>query len=185
MNWHSTAGKSALIKMLMKEHGFSKRKSEKAVNAVFSCMARALRRGDMVELPIGWMQTASPPAKRMDQKLQKFKNIQTAKIFWKLVHYPDKIIRFRANPKLIEKGPFPPPPPRPELLRKGEELGELLSSLGFPDLTGLDLRSLLDAADGNLDWLLSRLRTLLREQYKFPNFSVLCGSVRNLYWIRE
>lgn len=35
MNWSSTGGKSGLIKMLMKEHGFSKRKSEKAVNAVF------------------------------------------------------------------------------------------------------------------------------------------------------
>jgi molybdate-binding protein len=43
MNWRSTAGKSALVKMLMKEHGFSKRKSEKAVNAVFNLMARALR----------------------------------------------------------------------------------------------------------------------------------------------
>ena len=46
MNWRSTAGKSALAKMLMKEHGFSKRKSERAVNAVFDCMARALRRGE-------------------------------------------------------------------------------------------------------------------------------------------
>ena len=63
MNWHSTAGKSALIKMLMKEHGFSKRKAEKAVNTVFYCMARALRRGDEVELPIGWIQTARPPAR--------------------------------------------------------------------------------------------------------------------------
>ena len=191
MNWRSTAGKSALIKMLMKEHGFSKRKSEKAVNAVFHCMARALRRGDMVELPIGWMQTASPPAKRDKRRFQRFKNIQpnrntgNKEIFSKWVTYPDTIIRFRANPRLIVRGPFPPPPPSPELLRKGEELGELLSSLGFPDLTGLDLRPLLGAAEGNLDWLLSRLRTLLREQYKFPNFSVLCGSVRNLYWIRE
>jgi|GEM_PF-6826940 len=58
MNWNSTAGKSALVKMLMQEHGVSKRKSEKAVNAVFDCMARALRRGDQVELPIGWIQTA-------------------------------------------------------------------------------------------------------------------------------
>jgi nucleoid DNA-binding protein len=58
MNWGSTAGKSALVKMLMMEHGVSKRKSEKAVNAVFDCMARALRRGDEVELPIGWIHTA-------------------------------------------------------------------------------------------------------------------------------
>ena len=79
MNWRSTAGKSGLIKMLMKEHGFSKRKAEKAVNAVFHCMARALRRGDEVELPIGWIHTARPPAKRKKQKWQRFRNIQNWK----------------------------------------------------------------------------------------------------------
>jgi len=105
MNWRSNTGKSALIKMLMKEHGFSKRKSEKAVKAVFDCMARALRRGEEVELPIGWIRTASPPAKRKKQKWQRFKNIQTRAIFRRIVRLPDKIIRFRANPKLIVKGP--------------------------------------------------------------------------------
>ena len=191
MNWSSTAGKSALIKMLMKEHGFSKRKSEKAVNAVFHCMALALRRGDMVELPIGWMQTASPPAGRKKREFRKFRNIQTNRksqrkeIFWKIVTYPDKIIRFRANPKLIEKGPFPPPPPSPEMIKKGEELEQLLSTLGFPDMAGLDLGRLLGAAEGNLDWLLSRMRRLVREQYKFTAFYVFCRTVRDLYWIRE
>ena len=191
MNWRSTAGKSGLVKMLMKEHGFSKRKSEKAVNAVFYCMARALWRGDIVELPIGWMQTASPPAKRGKRKYQRFKNIQTDRnsqtkgIFSKWVTYPDKIIRFRVNPKLIEKGPFPPPPPSPELIKKVEELDQLLSTLGFPDVTGLELGRLLRAAEENLDWLLSRMRTLVREQYKFTNFSVLCGTVHDLNWIRQ
>jgi nucleoid DNA-binding protein len=129
--------------MLMTEHHFSKRKSEKAVNAVFDCMARALRLGEIVELPIGWIHTARPPAKRKKQKLQKFRNIQinrksqTKEIFSKIVTYPDKIIRFRANPRLIEKGPFPPPPPlRPEMINKGEELEQLLAGLGFPDVTG-------------------------------------------------
>ena len=136
------AGKSALIKMLMKEHGFSKRKSEKAVNAVFDCMARALRRGEEVELPIGWIQTARPPAKRKKVKWQRFRNIQinrksqTKEIFSKIVTYPDKIIRFRANPELIVKGPGPPPPLSPEVINKGEELEQLLSRLGFPDVTG-------------------------------------------------
>ena len=106
MNWASTKGKSALIKMLMKEHGFSKRKAEKAVNAVFTCMAAALRRGEIVELPIGRIWTASPPAKRKKQKLQKFRNIQTKTIMRRIVRYPDKIIRFRAKPELIVKGPI-------------------------------------------------------------------------------
>ena len=84
MNWRSMAGKSALIKMLMKEHGVSKRKAEKAVNAVFACMARALRRGEEVELPIGWIRTARPPAKRKKQKWQRFRNIQTGEISFSL-----------------------------------------------------------------------------------------------------
>ena len=144
MNWRSTAGKSALVKMLMKEHGFSKRKSEKAVNAVFDCMARALRRGEVVELPIGWIQTAPPPANREKRKWQRFRNIQinrksqTKKIFSKIVTYPDKIIRFRANPRLIVKGPGPPAPLSPEMINKGEELEQLLARLGFPDVTGAE-----------------------------------------------
>ena len=185
MNWHSTAGKSALIKMLMKEHGFSKRKAEKAVNAVFHCMARALRRGDEVELPIGWIHTARPPAKRKKRKLQRFRNIQinrksqTKEIFSKIVPYPDKIIRFRANPRLIVKGPFPPPPLSPEMINKGEELEQLFLRLMGREINEPELRSLLAASvdpnkswadadlPGYLDRLLARLRQLVREEHKF------------------
>ena len=41
MNWHSTGGKSGLVKMLMHEHGFSKRRAEKAVHQIFDSMAWA------------------------------------------------------------------------------------------------------------------------------------------------
>ena len=186
MNWRSTAGKSALAKMLMKEHGFSKRKSERAVNAVFNCMARALRCGDIVELPIGWMHTAVLPAKRAKRKFQRFRDIQTGETSLRLVTYPDKIIRFRANPRLIKKGPFPPPP----------ELGQLLSRLGFPDVTAQDVKSLLAASvdpnkscaaadlPGYMDRLLDRLRELVREERQFSNFLVLLATVRQLYEIR-
>jgi hypothetical protein len=185
MNWRSTAGKSALIQMLMKEHGFSKRKSEKAVNAVFDCMARALWHGEVVELPIGWIHTAPPPAKREKQKWQRFRNIQTKKISRSIVNYPDKIIRFRANPRLIVKGLGPPAPLSPDVINKGEELEQLLSRLGFPDVTGLDVESLLGAAEGNLDWLLSRLRALVREERIFTNDLDLRASVRGMYWVRR
>src|ERR1017187_3803253 len=176
MNWKSTAGKSALIKMLIKEHGFSKRKAENAVNAVFYCMARALRRGDEVELPIGWIQTASPPANREKQTRQRFRNIQTKKISFKTVRYPDKIIRFRAKPELIVKGPFPPPPLIPEMINKGEELEKLLTGLGFPDVAMLGLESLVGAAEANLNWLLSRLQLLGREERKFTTFIILSNT---------
>ena len=71
------------------------------------------------------------------------------------------------------------------MIQKGEKLEQLLSRLGFPDVTGLDVGSLFGAAEGNLDWLLSRLRTLAREERKFTNFFILCATVRQLYWIRQ
>jgi nucleoid DNA-binding protein len=187
MNWRSTAGKSGLIKMLMQDHGVSKRKAEKAVNAVFDLMAKAVQRGDIVELPIGWIHAAAPPAKSKRQRLQKFRNIQTGKLAYKHVTYPDKIIRFRAHPGMIVRGPeppLPPPPPSSEMIQKGEELEQLLSRLGFPDVAGWDLRPLLVAAQGNLDWLLSRLRLLVQEERQFTSFLVLCDTVHQVYWIR-
>lgn len=168
----------------MEEHGFSKRKSEKAVNGVFYCMARALRRGEVVELPIGWIQTARPPAKRKKQKIQRFRNIQTGEISLSLVRFPDKIIRFRAKPELIVRGLGPPSPPSPELVGQGEELEQLLARLGFPDVA-FDLGPLLGAADGNLDRLLARLRMLVGEERTFSNFSDLRDSVSRMYWVRE
>ena len=64
MNWRSKGGKSGLIKMLMEEHKLSKRKAEKAVNAVFERMTAALKRGEEVELPVGWLRVDSRPAGR-------------------------------------------------------------------------------------------------------------------------
>jgi hypothetical protein len=101
-----------------------------------------------------------------------------------MVRYPDKIIRFRVHPELIVKGPFPPPPLSPEMINQGEEPDQLLSRLGFPDVTGPDLRSLLGAADQNLDWLLARLRMLVQEQRHFSSIFVLRGTVGQLYWVR-
>jgi nucleoid DNA-binding protein len=185
MNWRSTRGKSALIKMLMREHRFSKRKSEKAVNAVFDCMARALRRGERVELPVGWMQAVSPPPGQKKRLTQKFRNIQTAKTFFRIVRHPDRIIKFRPNPKLIERGPFAPPPLTQERIKEGEELEQLLERLGFSKYSGPELTSLFEAADDDLARLLARLRQLLREGWKFTDFAILRDSVRQMHWIRK
>ena len=185
MNWRSQAGKSSLIKMLMQKHGFSKRKAERGVNGVFACMARALARGEKVELPVGWMQAVSPPG-RKNRVCQRFRNIRTGKIFYRIARHPDRIIRFRPNPKLIEKGAFPPPPPpppSPARIEKGEEFDQLLAQLGFPDFTLPDVKSLLAAADADLDRLLARLRLLAREGRKFSNFHILRDTVRQMYWI--
>ena len=52
MDNHSTKGKSGLIRQLIAK-GMSVRESTKAVNAVFDCMTRAVRRGEVVEIPGG------------------------------------------------------------------------------------------------------------------------------------
>jgi nucleoid DNA-binding protein len=46
-----------LIRMVMAK-GYSLRKSQKIVDAVFDTMARAVRRGEIVEIPGGEIQTA-------------------------------------------------------------------------------------------------------------------------------
>ena len=185
MNWRSQRGKSSLIKMLMGKHGFSKRTAEKGVYGVFKCMIDALKRGERVELPVGWMQAVSPPPGQEKRIWQKFRNIQTKKIFHRIVPYPKRIIRFRTDPKLIEKGPFPPPPPSPARIEKGEELDQLLTQLGFPNITLPELRSLSAAAENDLDRLLARLRVLEREGQKLSGFQVLRDTVRQMYWIRR
>jgi nucleoid DNA-binding protein len=59
MDNHSTRGKSGLIRELMAK-GLSVREAEKAVNAVFEVMTRAVKRGETVEIPGGttWIMRA-------------------------------------------------------------------------------------------------------------------------------
>ena len=82
------------------------------------------------------------------------------------------------------------------MINKGEELEQLLAGLGFPDVTGLNVKSLLVASvdpnkswadadlPGYLDRLLARLRQLVREERQFPDFWTLRATVRQLYGIR-
>ena len=48
-----------------------------------------------------------------------------------------------------------------------------------------EFKSLLAAADKDLDLLNARLRKLLEEGRSFDNPIVLCSTVRQLYWIRK
>ena len=61
----NTTGNSSRQQMinLLHSKGYSWRKAEKAVNAVFDCMKRALQRGEAVQLPFGWLQVTKqhPP----------------------------------------------------------------------------------------------------------------------------
>jgi nucleoid DNA-binding protein len=188
MNWKSQAGKSSLIKMLMKDHGVSKRKAEKAVNAIFSCMAQALCRGEEVELPVGWIQAVTPP-RRKSWRFQKLRNIDSGKRFTKLLSLPKRIIRFRPDPQLIQRGPYPPAPPSPTTLSQFAEVKQLFLALTGIPLNKRDFNDLYRAADHDLPRLLARLRWLAQCGHAFRGEPWLpwrlAPTVHQLHWIRS
>ena len=182
MNWKSKKGKSAMVQMLMKDHGISKREAEKAVNAMFYCMTRALLRGDVVELPIGKIAVGRPPAKKKKRQIKKFCNIQTRKTFHTLVRYPDWTIRFFPNKDLILEEPAPQPSPR--TTGKAEEIDQLLTSFGITNITPPEWNRLFAAADRNVDWLLARLQSVARDYPDLRDFGLICDLIQRRYWIR-
>jgi hypothetical protein len=128
------------------------------------------------------------PRGRKKCVIQKSRNIHTGEIQYKIAKQPKRLIRFKQDPKLIVKGPgsVPPTPPNPELVRKKEELEQLFFRLRGREIIDPDARQLLEAADGNLDRLLARLRELLRDgSYCYiKDFQSLVGTVWQLHWIR-
>jgi nucleoid DNA-binding protein len=170
----------------MQEHGFSKRKAEKAVNAVFSCMARALRRGEEVELPVGWIQTAWE--KRGERKWQRFRNIQNGKkIFYKLVRRRGIIIRFRPDPEQIVRGPEaltpPAPPAAPEPATPQEAAEQSFIWLMGRKPCGSEMGHLLECAGNDWNRLRARLRYLVDDGNRCGDYYALCTRVRQLTWI--
>ena len=177
MHWNSNGGKSGLIKMLMKEHGVSKRKAEKAVNAVFDCMARALKRGECVDLPIGKIVVGGATPKQRRRKIQPFRNIQSGEKFYKVTGYPKRVIRFL--PARLT------PAQKRELIR--ELCGLLLGD--NRELTLAEWRALRRAANNKgLDRLLAYLFQLYEQKSRFANFDALRNEVHQLYlldWLRQ
>ena len=110
--------------MLMHEHGFSKRRAEKAVNAVFDGVIGALKRGEGVDLPVGRIRAVRAPANRQRSVDQKFRNIQNQVLFSRLVQHPKRIIRFSPDRKQIRHDPVAssPAPPTPQLDRQQKGL---------------------------------------------------------------
>ena len=97
MTWRSNKGKSRLIRELMAK-GISVRKAEKAVNAVFDCMARAVRRGEDAEIPGGRIQ-AKMRKGQPRRKWQRFVNVHTGKITFKMVSFRGRrrVIQFKPE----------------------------------------------------------------------------------------
>ena len=97
MDNHSTKGKSGLIRELISK-GLSVREAEKAVNAVFDVMARAVKRGETVEIPGGTIQ-----AKIMNgeprRASQRFRDVRTGEIAVKVITYRGRrrVVKFRPG----------------------------------------------------------------------------------------
>jgi len=193
MNWDSRKGKSGLIHMLMKKHGVSKRKAEKAVKTVFDSMKRALWRGECVEIPGGKIWVALRPPGRSKKRFRKFRNIQGGEVFRKLVTFPKKEIHFRPDPRLIDpppktrrkprqakvkapaSQPQPLPPPTP-----AEEFVSLYRQLAGVDPEIPDIDSMFAHSNQDLQCLLARLRLLAEQGRRYRGPSQLIAAVARI-----
>ena len=110
---NSNSGKSGLVHDLMAK-GFTARKSEEAVNAVFDSMRRALARGETVEVPGGSLRAQIRNGKPYKQHFKKRRNINTGKLFYpRVVSYPGRrrVVKFDPdlNLNLDHCAEYPPP----------------------------------------------------------------------------
>jgi nucleoid DNA-binding protein len=179
-------GKSGLIRAVIEEMAknklpVSRRKAEKAVNAVFSQMKRALKRGERVELPVGSIQVVAMPEARKKQRVRGLTNIHDGESAIRLVKSPGRMIRFWPKKQLIQCGPFPPPPPSPEVERKVEEIEQLFREITGRqmDILATDFKTLMQAADNNLDGLLACLRQIKKDGIR-TDWPELAGRVRQM-----
>jgi nucleoid DNA-binding protein len=83
----------------MDKTGLSKRKAEKAVNAVFAVWRDALANGEPVELPGGTLQ-AKRRRKHARRRLARLRDIQTHMPRYRLAVMRERAICFRADPEL-------------------------------------------------------------------------------------
>lgn len=79
---------------LIESKGFSRRKADRAVAAVFRCMSRAIRRGELVEVPGGILQAVTaPPVRRQWKRYKAF-----GKVSFRVVVYHKRKRRIKFTP---------------------------------------------------------------------------------------
>ena len=185
MDWHSNKGKSKLIRELM-EKGFSVRKSEKAVNAVFGCMTQALWTGEVVEIPGGSIVKTIRKGKPR-QKLQKFRNVNTGKVRYKTVRLPGTHMSVKFRPDVtLDLSPLPvPPPPEPPEVTEVRHLATELLGLSKPadDQTLATLQKAVDLHPHQPGALLRRLQEAKRRGWLATSVSELADHVKFLWWM--
>lgn len=180
MDNRSTKRKIDLIQQLI-AMGFSVRRATRAVNAVFECMTRALRRGEVVEIPGGTIRARTRQGKSRPQ-LQKFRNVQTGKPSLKLVDYPGRrrVVKFRPDESL-DLTPLPVPPTPEEI--ECRELAAKLLGHTVDDQSMARLQYGADFPQPRPGALLRRLREVRSRGRRPAGVEDLTAAVANLYWI--
>jgi nucleoid DNA-binding protein len=180
MDNHSTKGKSGLIRELMAT-GLSVRQAEKAVNAVFEVMVRAVKRGETVEIPGGTIRARIMNGKPR-QAEQRFRNVQTGKIDFRVANYPGRrrVVKFKPDESL-DLTPLPAPPTPEEI-----ECRQLAMELIGKPADDAVMESLKRAAalhpqkPGNL---LARLRDRQQRGLRYSDAIGLAQDIEKLYWL--
>ena len=160
MNWYSNTGRARLVRELMAK-GFSVRKAEKTVNAVFDRMIAALRRGERVELPVGWIQAKLREGKPRTQ-VKRLSNIHTRKTRLVIARYAGRrrVVTFKPDESLdLTPLPTPPPPLTAEQVECRRLAAELLGK-PVDDQVMAVLQQAADFPRPRPGALLNRLRTI-------------------------
>jgi nucleoid DNA-binding protein len=183
MDNHSTKGKSGLIRELIAK-GLSVRQAEKAVNAVFEVMTRAVKRGETVEIPGGTMQ-----AKIMNgeprRASQRFRNVRTTEIDSRIVTYPGRrrVVKFRPDESLdLTSLSAPPPPPTPEQIECRRLATELLAK-AVDDQIMAQLLEGADSPSSKPGALLRRLKEVQNRGWQIRSTEDLTACLAKLYWV--
>jgi nucleoid DNA-binding protein len=180
MDNHSTKGKSGLIRELIAK-GLSVRQAEKAVNAVFEVMTRAVKRGETVEIPGGTIQgkimNGSPR-----RASQRFRDIRTRKIAVKVINYRGRrrVVKFRPDESL-DLTPLPATP-TPEQIECRRLAMELLAKV-VDDQIMTQLQKGADFPSPKPGALLRRLKEVQNRGWPNRSTEKLSANLAKLYWV--
>jgi nucleoid DNA-binding protein len=180
---HLTKGKSGLIRELIAK-GLNVRQAEKAVNAVFEVMTRAVKRGEMVEIPGGTIQ-----AKIMNgeprRASQRFRDVRTGEIAVKVINYRGRrrVVKFRPDESLaLTPLPAPPPPPTLEQVECRQLATELLAK-AVDDQIMAKLQKGADFPSSKPGALLRRLREVRNRGWRITSTEDLTACLATLHWV--
>ena len=180
MDNHSMKGKSGLIQELIAK-GLSVRRAEKAVNAVFDCMTRAVWRGETVEIQGGTIRAKIMHGEPR-RASQRFQDVRSRKIAVKVVNYPGRrrVVKFRPD-ESMDLTPLPVPP-TPEEIECRQLATELLAK-AVDDQIMSQLQKGADFPSPEPGALLRRLKEV--QSRGWPNRSTedLTANLAKLYWM--